>query len=43
MAYRDHALELVERLAGRHDIEPDRIVLGNGADAIVGHLCTAYL
>jgi histidinol-phosphate aminotransferase len=41
--YPDHALELVERLAARHDIEPDRILLGNGADAIVGHLCTAYL
>jgi histidinol-phosphate aminotransferase len=41
--YPDQALELVERLAARHDIEPDRILLGNGADAIVGHLCAAYL
>jgi histidinol-phosphate aminotransferase len=41
--YPDRGLELVERLAARHDIEPDRILLGNGADAIVGHLCSAYL
>jgi histidinol-phosphate aminotransferase len=41
--YPDQALALVERLAARHDVEPDRILLGNGVDAIVGHLCTAYL
>jgi histidinol-phosphate aminotransferase len=41
--YPDQGLELVERLTARHNIEPDRILLGNGADAIVGHLCTAYL
>jgi histidinol-phosphate aminotransferase len=41
--YPDHALELAERLAARHDVDLDRILIGNGADAIVGHLCTAYL
>ena len=41
--YPDHALELAERLAARHGVELDRILIGNGADAIVGHLCTAYL
>jgi histidinol-phosphate aminotransferase len=33
----------VERLAARHEIEPNRVLLGNGADALVGYLCSAYL
>ena len=35
--------ELTERLAERHGVAPGRIALGNGADAIVGLLSTAYL
>jgi histidinol-phosphate aminotransferase len=41
--YPDHALVLAERLARRHAVDPNAILIGNGADAIVGHLCTAYL
>ena len=35
--------ELAERLAARHGVTADRIAIGNGADAIVGLLSTAYL
>ena len=35
--------DLVERLAARHGVGPERVALGNGADAIVGCLSTAYL
>jgi histidinol-phosphate aminotransferase len=36
-------LPLIERLAERHGIPVDWILPGNGADAIVGYLCTAFL
>jgi histidinol-phosphate aminotransferase len=35
--------ELVERLAARHGTTPDRIAVGNGADALVACLSMAYL
>ena len=41
--YPDQSLVLAERLAARHRVDRDRILIGNGADAIVGQLCTAYL
>jgi histidinol-phosphate aminotransferase len=41
--YPELGAELVERLAARHDVTSDRIAVGNGADAIVGHLSMAYL
>jgi histidinol-phosphate aminotransferase len=41
--YPDHALVLAERLSRRHAVDPAAILIGNGADAIVGYLCSAYL
>ncbi|MGN6380220.1 MAG: histidinol-phosphate transaminase [Gaiellales bacterium] len=41
--YPELSLELIERLAQRHGVDPDWIALGNGADAIVGYLSAAYL
>jgi histidinol-phosphate aminotransferase len=35
--------ELITRLAQRHGLTPDMIALGNGADAIIGYICTAFL
>jgi histidinol-phosphate aminotransferase len=35
--------ELIERLAERHGLEPERIALGNGADALIGYVSSAYL
>jgi histidinol-phosphate aminotransferase len=41
--YPERGGELAERLAERHATTPDRIAIGNGADAIVGLLSMAYL
>lgn len=41
--YPELAADAIDRIASRHDIEPDRIALGNGADAIIGYLASAYL
>jgi histidinol-phosphate aminotransferase len=41
--YPERGAELRERLAERHGVAPERIALGNGADAIVGHLSLAFL
>jgi histidinol-phosphate aminotransferase len=37
------SLELIERLARRHAVDPGWIALGNGADALIGDLSAAYL
>jgi histidinol-phosphate aminotransferase len=34
---------LIERLAARHGVPAEMVALGNGADAIIGYLSTAYL
>jgi histidinol-phosphate aminotransferase len=41
--YPERGAELAGRLATRHGTTPDRIAIGNGADAIVGLLSMAYL
>jgi histidinol-phosphate aminotransferase len=41
--YPERGAELAERLAARHGTTPDRIAIGNGADAVVGLLSMAYL
>ncbi len=41
--YPEHEHELIERLAENHGVEPEQIALGNGADAIIGYISTAYL
>jgi len=41
--YPDHALALVDRLAERHGVGREAILPGNGADALVGSICSAYL
>jgi histidinol-phosphate aminotransferase len=41
--YPDHARALADRLGGRHGVGSDRILIGNGVDAIVGYLTAAYL
>jgi histidinol-phosphate aminotransferase len=41
--YPELSLELIERLAERHGVDPSWIALGNGADSIVGYLSAAYL
>lgn len=41
--YPDRDAELIERLAARHGLTPEMIVLGNGADALIGHVCAAFL
>ena len=35
--------ELIRKLAARHQLEPDQIVLGNGSDEIINLLARAYL
>ena len=35
--------ELTERIAVAHGVPASHVALGNGADAIIGYLCTAYL
>lgn len=34
---------LLERICARHDVEPERVAIGHGADALIGHLATAML
>jgi histidinol-phosphate aminotransferase len=34
---------LIERLAHLHELTPDMIALGNGADALIGYISAAYL
>jgi histidinol-phosphate aminotransferase len=41
--YPELSLEVMERLAERHGVDPSWIALGNGADAVVGYLSAAYL
>jgi histidinol-phosphate aminotransferase len=41
--YPDRALLLAGALAERHAVDLSQVLLGNGADAIVGYLCSAYL
>ncbi len=41
--YPEHGSALRERLASRHGVEPTSIVVGNGADALIGLLATAFL
>jgi histidinol-phosphate aminotransferase len=35
--------ELIARLEALHGLRPGMVMLGNGADAIIGYLCAAYL
>jgi histidinol-phosphate aminotransferase len=35
--------ELIERLAAEHGVDPGRVALGNGADAIIGYLSSVCL
>jgi histidinol-phosphate aminotransferase len=35
--------ELIERLAEEHAVQPERVALGNGADAIIGYLSAVRL
>ena len=35
--------ELTQRIAAAHGVSASQVALGNGADAIIGYLCTAYL
>jgi histidinol-phosphate aminotransferase len=41
--YPEHGSELRERLAARHGLHEDSIVVGNGADALIGLLASAFL
>jgi histidinol-phosphate aminotransferase len=41
--YPEGGAELIERLAGRHRLTPDRVAPGNGADAVIANLALAYL
>ncbi len=41
--YPESDLELVDRLAARHGVDPGCIALGPGADSLVGYLSVAYL
>ena len=41
--YPEGGAELLERLAGRHGLTPDRVAAGNGADAVIANLALAYL
>jgi histidinol-phosphate aminotransferase len=35
--------ELIERIAAAHGVPSAQVALGNGADSLIGYLCTAYL
>jgi len=35
--------ELTRKLAARHRLDPEQIVLGNGSDDIIGMLARAFL
>ena len=41
--YPELGYDLIERLAARHGVDAAQIAVGNGADALVGCLSTAYL
>ncbi len=41
--YPEHGAALLERLAERHDVHEDSVVVANGADALIGHLTAAFL
>jgi aspartate/methionine/tyrosine aminotransferase len=41
--YPERGAELLERLAARHGLTPDRVAAGNGADAVIANLALAYL
>jgi histidinol-phosphate aminotransferase len=41
--YPEHGAALVERLAERHDVHEASVVVANGADALIGHLASAFL
>jgi histidinol-phosphate aminotransferase len=41
--YPEAGAELLERLAARHGLTPDRVAAGNGADAVIANLALAYL
>ena len=41
--YPEGGAELLERLAGRHGLTPDRVAPGNGADGVIANLALAYL
>jgi histidinol-phosphate aminotransferase len=41
--YPDRGLALVEALAARHGVPPEAILVGNGGDALIANLCSAYL
>jgi histidinol-phosphate aminotransferase len=41
--YPEHGAALVERLAERHGVREDSVVVANGADALIGHLASAFL
>jgi histidinol-phosphate aminotransferase len=41
--YPERGPELRQALAERHGVDPSRVVIGNGADALVGDLSLAYL
>ena len=41
--YPEHGGALLERLAERHGVHEDSIMVGHGADALIGHLTTAFL
>jgi histidinol-phosphate aminotransferase len=41
--YPELGFDLIQRLAARHGVDPAQIAVGNGADALVGCLSTAYL
>ena len=41
--YPEGGAELLERLAARHGLRPDRVAPGNGADGVIANLALAYL
>ncbi|HET8805055.1 MAG TPA: aminotransferase class I/II-fold pyridoxal phosphate-dependent enzyme, partial [Gaiellales bacterium] len=41
--YPEGGAELLERLAARHGLTPDRVAPGNGADGVIANLALAYL
>ena len=41
--YPEGGAELLERLAARHGLTPDRVAAGNGADGVIANLALAYL
>lgn len=41
--YPDHESELIARIAALNEVSAAQVAVGNGADALIGQLCTAYL